>query len=52
MHTLNVAIERAWQPTDGRWQVVARAQAGARWSNLDLFDYRDAGLQISFRRQW
>ena len=46
-----LALERHWEPAP-RWRVVARAHAAQRWSNLALFEYRDAGVQLSLQRLW
>ncbi len=52
MHSLDLAVERYWQPMGPDWQVVARAHLSRRWSNLALFEYQDTGLQLSLRRRW
>ena len=46
-----LALERHWQPAP-RWRIVGRAQVAKRWSNLSLFEYRDAGVQLSVQRLW
>ena len=52
MQSLDFAVERNWQPMGPDWQLVARAHLSRRWSNLALFAYQDAGLQLSLRRRW
>ena len=52
MLSANLSLERAWEPGPGNWQVLGRLYGGGRWSNLDLFTYRDAGVQVSLRRRW
>jgi hypothetical protein len=52
MHSLDLALERAWQLAGPDWQFLARVHGSRRWSNLELFGYRDAGLQLSLRRRW
>ena len=52
MQTAYLALERRWQPASQPWQLAVRAHLGQRWSNISLFDYRDAGLQLSWRHHW
>ncbi len=52
LQTAYLALERRWQPAGQPWQLAARAHLGQRWSNIALFGYRDAGVQLSWRRQW
>ena len=52
MLSANLSLERAWEPGPGNWQVLGRLYGGRRWSNLELFTYRDAGVQVSLRRRW
>lgn len=44
-------LERNW-PLGADHLLVARAYYGERTSNLDLFNYRDSGLQLSLQRVW
>ena len=46
-----LALERHWEPAS-RWRIVGRAHVVQRWSNLSLFEYRDAGVQLSLQRLW
>ena len=46
-----LALERHWEPAP-RWRIVGRAHVARRWSNLSLFEYRDAGVQLSLQRLW
>ena len=46
-----LALERHWEPAP-RWRIVGRAHVAQRWSNLSLFEYRDAGVQLSLQRLW
>jgi len=48
----NLSLERTWEPEPGRWQVLGRLYGGRGWSNLELFTYRDVGVQVSLRRRW
>lgn len=52
MQAAYLALEKLWQPAGQSWQLAVRAHLGQRWSNLSLFDYRDAGLQLSWRHRW
>lgn len=52
MRSLNLALERTWGPATGDWRVLARTNVGRRWSNLELFSYRDTGVQLSLQRRW
>lgn len=52
MQTTYLALEKQWQPAGQPWQLAVRAHLGQRWSNLSLFGYRDAGLQLSWRHHW
>lgn len=52
MRSLSLALERGWQPASGVWRILARTHVGRRWSNLDLFEYRDAGIQFTLQRRW
>jgi len=52
MLSANLSLERAWEPGPGTWQLLGRLYGGRRWSNLELFTYRDAGVQVSLRRRW
>lgn len=51
MTTANLAVERGWEPMP-KWRLVARAHVAKRWSNISLFEYRDAGFQFSLQRWW
>ena len=52
MHGFSAAVERALTPDGVKWQLFLRGYVARRWSNLDLFDYRDFGAQVSLRRRW
>lgn len=52
MHSLDLALEHSWRPMGAGWQLLARAHVSRRWSNLSLFEYRDAGFQLSIRHRW
>jgi hypothetical protein len=52
MQSLDLAVERSWQPAGPEWELLARAHLSQRWSNLALFGYRDAGIQVTIRRRW
>ena len=51
MLSAHLALEHHWEPAP-RWRVVGRAHVAQRWSNLSLFEYRDAGVQFSLQRVW
>lgn len=51
MLTAHLALERHWTPAL-HWRIAGRAYAAQRWSNLSLFEYRDAGVQLSLQRLW
>lgn len=46
-----LSLERRWEPAP-RWRIAGRAHVAQRWSNLSLFEYRDAGVQLSLQRLW
>lgn len=46
-----LALEHHWAPAP-RWRLVSRVHLAQRWSNLSLFQYRDAGVQFSVQRLW
>jgi hypothetical protein len=46
-----LALERHWEPAP-RWRIAGRVHAAQRWSNISLFEYRDAGVQLSLQRLW
>lgn len=52
MHSLDLAVERSWQPAGPEWDLLVRAHLSRRWSNLALFGYRDGGIQVTIRRRW
>lgn len=52
MYGVSVAVERALTPDAVQWQLFLRGYAARRWSNLDLFEYRDFGAQVSIRSRW
>jgi len=51
MLTAHLALERHWTPAP-RWRIAGRVHAVQRRSNLSLFEYRDAGVQLSLQRLW
>lgn len=51
MLAAHLALERHWVPAL-LWRIVGRAHVAQRWSNLSLFEYRDAGVQLSMQRWW
>ena len=44
-----LGLQRDWGQLDG-WQLGSALQLARRWSNLALFEYRDATLQLSIER--
>lgn len=51
MLNANAAVEHFWE-LGADWRLLARAYVGRRWSNLDLFEYKDAGVLISIQSTW
>lgn len=51
LHTTQLALEREWgQVPQAPWAL--RLYAGRRSSNLPLFAWRDAGMQLVWRKVW
>lgn len=48
---LYLALERSW-PVAAESELAIRLQVGRRWSNISMFDYRDAGMQAAWRTRW
>ena len=44
-----LGLQKDWGQLDG-WQLGSALQLARRWSNLALFEYRDATLQLSIER--
>lgn len=51
MRAFTAVIEKAWVPAP-TWELKARLNLGRRWSNLELFEYRDLGAQLVLARRW
>ena len=51
MLAASLSLERHWEVAPG-WRMTGQAHLAQRWSNISLFEYRDAGLQVSLQRQW